>query len=181
MNPSGKPVETNSHDAARRLLAEHRPAVPPDLLKRVMDRLPERPEPQVADWFEYYWRTYKYWIALAGVTAAVFLVAVILWRGGRGQQPERISVVFELQAPRARQVELVGSFTNWQKGRVLLHGPDQAGHWSATIELPTGLHEYLFLVDGKEWVADPQAVAYRPDGFGRKNALIEVDSRRNAT
>jgi hypothetical protein len=40
------------------------------------------------------------------------------------------------------------------------------------VELPEGRHEYIFLVDGERWVADPNGMTQRPDGFGRVNTLI---------
>jgi 1,4-alpha-glucan branching enzyme len=83
-------------------------------------------------------------------------------------------VAFELHAPDARSVELVGSFNGWAVGEFRLDGPDATGHWSITVPLPEGRHEYQFLIDGKRWIADPKATIRRPDGFGRSNAVLEI-------
>ena len=42
--------------------------------------------------------------------------------------------------------------------------------------LPAGQHEYMFVVDGERWVADPLAGRYVDDGFGagRQNAVLIV-------
>ena len=85
-----------------------------------------------------------------------------------------MKVHFELHAPGARSVELVGSFKHWQPGSIRLVGPDASGHWTASIHLPEGRHEYQFLVDGRQWVTDPMAAVVRPDGFGRANAILDV-------
>jgi len=46
--------------------------------------------------------------------------------------------------------------------------------WRATIVLPVGQHEYMFVVDGERWVADPNAGRYVDDDFGRENAVLIV-------
>jgi 1,4-alpha-glucan branching enzyme len=60
-----------------------------------------------------------------------------------------------------------------------LQGPDASGHWTINVELPEGHYEYQFLVNGKTWVTDPNADAYRPDGFGRENAVVDVYEERS--
>lgn len=123
------------------------------------------------------WPTGWSWVApaLSGAVAAAliifFLTASTPFRAPTG---ETITVQFAFHAPHAEQVELVGDFTEWQPGRILLSGPDESGHWTTRITLPAGRHEYLFLVDGREWVTDPRAPARRPDGFGNLNAVLNL-------
>jgi 1,4-alpha-glucan branching enzyme len=71
-------------------------------------------------------------------------------------------------------VELLASFNDWQPGSIVLTGPDASGHWTTDVTLPEGRYEYIFLVDGEQWVPDPNAEVRRPDGFGRANAVLEV-------
>jgi 1,4-alpha-glucan branching enzyme len=85
-------------------------------------------------------------------------------------------VTFVVHAPAAEHVELVGSFNGWQRGLIELAGPDATGRWTATVPLPEGRHEYMFLVDGERWVTDPYATFYRDDGFGNLNGVIDVES-----
>lgn len=85
-------------------------------------------------------------------------------------------VRFVLQAPRAKKVAVVADFNHWDRGGDLLAGPDGNGYWSKTISLPEGRYEYLFLVDGKEWVADPAALS-ADDGLGGRNSVIFVTKR----
>jgi 1,4-alpha-glucan branching enzyme len=121
------------------------------------------------------WPARPQWLApaLAGALIALVLsVGFGSWL--RATPTDSVAVTFEVHAPNARQVDLVGSFNGWQPGQIVLRGPDATGHWTATVQLPTGRHEYLFLVDGRDWVTDPQAAIHRPDGFGRENALIEL-------
>lgn len=117
----------------------------------------------------------RQWVvpALAGALAAMLLMAG-LWYAHDNKGANQIRVRFEVHAPAARRVELVGDFTHWQPGRLALNGPDATGHWTTTIELPEGRYEYLFLVDGSLWLTDPNAPIRRSDGFGHENAVMDV-------
>ncbi len=154
-------------------LAGLRAAAPPDLADRVMAALPPEPDRPWLDRLRALWPSRGRWLApaLAGALAALVLVAGI---GRLRGTDDRIAVTFEVRAPTAQRVELVGSFNDWRPGEIVLKGPDATGHWTATVKLPPGRHEYVFLVDGREWLTDPRAVAHRPDGFGRENAVIEL-------
>jgi len=157
------------------LLAEGTEAAPEDLLGRVLDALPPEPDQTWHDRLWGLWPRGTRWLApaLAGAVAAL-LVAVGIGRLGPQPAADTVAMTFEVHAPGAHEVELVGSFNGWRPGELVLQGPDAAGYWSTTVRLPSGRHEYLFLVDGKTWVTDPRAAAHRPDGFGHSNALIEL-------
>ncbi|HXM38635.1 MAG TPA: isoamylase early set domain-containing protein [Gemmatimonadales bacterium] len=78
--------------------------------------------------------------------------------------------------PGARSVEVVGSFNDWSRGTLPLRDENHDGIWHGAAVLPAGQHEYMFVVDGERWVADPLAGRYVDDGFGagRENALLIV-------
>lgn len=78
--------------------------------------------------------------------------------------------------PGARSVEVVGSFNNWSRGSLHLRDENRDGIWHGTAVLPAGQHEYMFVVDGARWVADPLAGRYVDDGFGagRQNSVLIV-------
>ncbi len=76
--------------------------------------------------------------------------------------------------PGARSVAVVGSFNDWRAEATPLTDDDHDGTWNATVILPAGQHEYMFVVDGERWVADPLAGRYVADGFGRENGLLFV-------
>jgi 1,4-alpha-glucan branching enzyme len=113
---------------------------------------------------------------IPALTGSVATVLILFGFGliHRSAASDRISFCFELHAPEAHRVELLGTFNDWQAGDIVLAGPDASGHWTANVELPAGRHEYIFLVDGERWVADPNATTHRPDGFGRENTVITV-------
>jgi hypothetical protein len=80
------------------------------------------------------------------------------------------------QFPGARSVEVVGSFNNWSRGLLHLRDDDNDGIWHAAAVLPTGQHEYMFVIDGERWVTDPLAGRFVDDGFGagRENSVLIV-------
>jgi AMP-activated protein kinase-like protein len=78
--------------------------------------------------------------------------------------------------PGARSVDVVGSFNDWRPGALPLRDENHDGIWHGAVVLPAGQHEYMFVVDGERWVADPLAGRYVDDGFGggRENAVLIV-------
>jgi Glycogen recognition site of AMP-activated protein kinase len=84
-----------------------------------------------------------------------------------------VIVRFTLEARGAKHVAVAGSFNGWSTDALRLDDVNQDGVFAATVALPPGLHEYMFVVDG-EWVPDPAASERRPDGFGRQNSLLRL-------
>ncbi len=73
----------------------------------------------------------------------------------------------------ARTVTVVGSFNNWDRqAHALAAGAD--GEWSVTLAIPTGVHEYKFLVNGTDWFEDPANDDRVPDGFGGHNSRLRL-------
>jgi hypothetical protein len=92
-------------------------------------------------------------------------------QGGESGEAVTIFVHFRLDAPTASEVRLAGSFTGWEP-RYAMH-PAGEGSWSVLIPLQPGVHDYAFVVDGREWVADPAAPAV-DDGFGGENSRLAL-------
>ena len=74
----------------------------------------------------------------------------------------------------AASVWLTGSFTNWGgnpgAGAVeLVKGGD--GVWTVMKTMDAGSHQYKFIVDGNNWIADPANPNVVDDGFGGKNSV----------
>jgi hypothetical protein len=63
-------------------------------------------------------------------------------------------VALEVQAPRARAVELMGDFTDWSPV-VLTRGG--SGLWRVRLPVSPGIHHLVVRVDGGEWRAPPGA------------------------
>jgi 1,4-alpha-glucan branching enzyme len=80
--------------------------------------------------------------------------------------------IFRITGPEAETVLLVGDFTDWQQRAIpMKKGND--GIWTATVKLPPGTYNYLFIVDG-EWCEDPDCSVRLPNPFGGYNMVRQV-------
>jgi AMP-activated protein kinase-like protein len=75
--------------------------------------------------------------------------------------------------PNAKTVQVAGDFNGWNPARTSLEHISE-GAWAVTIPLKPGRYEYMFVVDGQQWIADPFAAEQSDDGFGSRNAVLEV-------
>ncbi len=85
----------------------------------------------------------------------------------------QILVEFSLEAPGATTVAVAGDFSGWESDFVL-EDADGDGIWTGRIPITPGLHKYMFVIDGTDWVTDPGAQRYADDGFGNRNAVLAV-------
>jgi len=69
-------------------------------------------------------------------------------------------------------VYLAGSFNDWKPTGQKMDGPDDEGFYTAELTLPKGQYEYKYVINGKEWRADPgnRAVA---GYFGNSVLVVE--------
>ncbi|MDE3128178.1 MAG: isoamylase early set domain-containing protein [Gemmatimonadota bacterium] len=88
---------------------------------------------------------------------------------------------FELAAPGAVGVALVGDFNAWNASATPMERTADGKAWTVTVKLPTGRHVYAFVVDGaggaSKWVPDPAALRAPDDGFGTPNSVVLVGQR----
>jgi len=87
--------------------------------------------------------------------------------------PAPVLVRFTFEDQRAHQVFVAGSFNDWNPIALDRDDGGRDDLFVATVALPRGVHEYMFLVDGN-WVRDPLVSDSRPDGFGRQNSLLRL-------
>ena len=87
--------------------------------------------------------------------------------------PERVLVRLVVVQPGARTVQAAGDFNGWNPTETPLEQTSN-GAWTVTIPLEPGRYEYQFVVDGEQWIADPFAVEQNDDGFGSRNAVLDV-------
>ena len=118
---------------------------------------------------------------LATGLLAAAIAALILWPSppqpsatpGATAASAVVYVQFVLEAPGARSVAVGGDFDSWN-GSFGLEDSDGDGVWTGRVAVEPGVHSYMFLVDGTEWVTDPRADRYSDDGFGNRNAVLAV-------
>jgi hypothetical protein len=164
------------HEA--RSLPTHRAAE--DLAARVRARLrPAAPLPAPA---RTRWRPLLFlWFPAAAAAGLLVVLAVGRWQPGQlferspaARPGATVPVTFTLRAPGAREVSVVGDFNDWRVGTLLLADREGDGTWTATVPVPRGRHHYQFVIDGHTWLPDPEAPILVDDGFGNKNAVLEV-------
>jgi len=116
------------------------------------------------------------WNVAAAVAAVVVVVGIgaVTLSNRIGPVAPGTTVTLRFEAPTASNVAVAGDFNAWRDDTHLMSDPDEDGIWTITLELSSGRYEYVFVVDQQRWVADPRAVRFRPDGFGGKNAIIEL-------
>lgn len=95
-------------------------------------------------------------------------------RGAAGSADMPV-VRFDLTAPEAGAVALVGDFNGWDRQATPMRRAKSPGRWTVSVPLARGRHAYGFVVDGVRWVADPVAPLAPPDGFGGVNSIIVVN------
>jgi len=88
-------------------------------------------------------------------------------------------VEFVFVAPAARNVALVGDFNGWDATATPMRRSDGRATWSVSVPLAAGRHVYAFVVDGNDWVADPQAPLSPEQWFGQRNSVVVVGDRRS--
>ena len=88
-------------------------------------------------------------------------------------------VEFSCHAPNANAVFLAGTFNDWSADTLPLK-KQKDGHWRITQPLPTGHHEFKFIVDG-QWCCEPGCEhEYQgcpkciPNDCGTMNRVLEV-------
>ncbi|MGK7310895.1 MAG: hypothetical protein ACN0LA_01530 [Candidatus Longimicrobiales bacterium M2_2A_002] len=179
------------------LAARPEPGPPPPWLEqRIMGNLPaHRPGwlRRVIDWISRP-RTLEVRPVTIAAGAVAVLALVLLFPDGPAPGPQSgmngvqagargadgtAYVQFLYVAPEAETVTVAGDFNDWSEQGFGLEDPDGDGIWTGEAPLSPGLHKYMFVVDG-EWVTDPQADRYVDDGFGNRNALIEVPASGGA-
>jgi hypothetical protein len=157
---------------------------PADLTCRIMGRLhPKRPSLwiRLRMWFLRPWVvTVRPVTAIPAMTLAVALLVlgfVAVREPVEKGAPELASVRFVLHdaGMHARNVSVVGSFNHWRAERSVMWYSPKAKAWILEAQLPPGDHEYLFLVNGTQFVPDPNAPMTSDDGFGHRNSIVFVN------
>jgi 1,4-alpha-glucan branching enzyme len=71
----------------------------------------------------------------------------------------------------AKEVILAGSFNKWNEHDLKMKHQDD--HWTLSLQLNGGKHEYKFIVDG-QWMTDPANPLKQKDRHGNVNSVLIV-------
>lgn len=183
------PRERASADALARAVEAYaaRLRVPgPELDAVVMRRVREESIAPTASWWSWLVAPHIVRVRPAVLALAAALALLIWWRAASSGASEETAAIapletvlvrFQLAAPDAHQVSVAGSFNGWTAPGIALRRSVVPGLWVVTLPLPVGEHQYLFRVDGTQWMPDPGAHAQVDDGFGRTNSMLVVGPR----
>ena len=153
---------------------------PPQFTASVMDRLPRTPAPLLARVREFLFggRVLRWNMATALGLVLATAVAIIMMQqmtrpgAERGDGGTAAMVRLTLVAPAARQVAVAGDFNKWKTTTHVMKREN--GMWTIDLPLQPGRYSYMFVVDGSMWITDPHAESYSDDGFGYRNAVMQV-------
>jgi chromosome partitioning protein len=84
-------------------------------------------------------------------------------------------VVFAVEAPAARSVELVGDFNGWARDGSEMRS--MGGVWTRVMPLNPGRYRYRYVIDG-QWQHDPLNAELEPTPFGGHNSILVVGDDR---
>lgn len=163
----------NSHEdyprvgPGRHMLLHEAPAA---LVSRALSRVPRRrvPVPLLA-------------LTASLVAGAAGLVIGAVWDSAPSEEEEPAQVIhgqdlvgvqLALYRPGAERVGVAGSWNEWDATQTpLSRTPD--GLFHGWVMVPRGRQEYMFVADGT-WVTDESAPLWHDDGFGHRNAVLEL-------
>src|SRR5215510_6333296 len=151
--------------------------------EEVLACLPDRRSRSWSEMWELLWapRVVRWNVATALAVSLVIVVTALTWNTFTSRHliasEHRPSVTlfrFSLDAPGAQRVSLAGDFNGWLTNDIVLADMTGRGHFSVTLPLRPGRYAYMFVIDGATWMTDPRAEVYRDDGFGNKNAIVDI-------
>jgi hypothetical protein len=120
-------------------------------------------------WFRsFVTRTWGYLATAAATACIIFLLTF----QGPPAQSQTVPYRFVLFNPDAKQVQLSGSFTDWEARRMNRIG--DSGYWVVTLDVGRGEHRFTYLLNGVDSVADPSIPAREKDDFGGENSILHI-------
>jgi hypothetical protein len=106
-------------------------------------------------------------MALRWALALLLAGGLGFWAGHRDQ---RVLVTFDLDAPRAQSVALAGDFNGWKPQAL----ERQGGRWQLALALPARKHHYVFVLNGRRIVLDPEQPAVEADENGEAFSVLDL-------
>ncbi len=83
------------------------------------------------------------------------------------------AAVFTLRLERECRVMLAGTFNSWNPEQLRMRKGEGDECYRYTLELPPGIHEYCFVIDGC-WLMDRENEKFVANEFGTMNSVVEV-------
>ncbi|MGC9314323.1 MAG: carbohydrate-binding module family 20 domain-containing protein [bacterium] len=105
----------------------------------------------------------RFWIFALLMVSAMLMAQPIGVGGGK--------VEFSYTAPNANAVYLSGGFNRWEPTATPME-KTKDGVWKIILEFEPGIHQYKFVVNGKDWIQDPNNSAAMDDNYGGLNSVF---------
>ncbi|MBW1877523.1 MAG: isoamylase early set domain-containing protein [Deltaproteobacteria bacterium] len=101
------------------------------------------------------------------------LVLAVQDIGAQAEPSAVIPVRLVCACPDARSAAVAGTWNGWDPKTAPMEQVAE-GLFATTVYLSPGRHEYMFVLDGDRWVTDQVAANWQDDGFGSRNAIVEI-------
>jgi len=88
-------------------------------------------------------------------------------------QPTPRQILFNIKAPQAKDIHVVGDFNNWKPTEESRLSRLEDGSWQKKLGLTPGRYKYKFVIDG-EWVSDSQNNEREQNSFGTYDSVISL-------
>ena len=170
------------HSLASFSLLDEEPS--PDFTGRVMQKIEREEQTATPGWLERISNllalprvSLKWGAAVTMVLVAVLFSYNAFFHPVEQYCPDGLTdITFSMRADatQVQSIAVVGDFNDWDPDRNPLTDVNHDGLWTTTLKLEPGRYEYMFIIDGQKWVPDPSAYQYVNDGFGNKNAVLEI-------
>lgn len=82
-------------------------------------------------------------------------------------------VSFFFPGPQGHQVNLTGSFNDWDPTELVMVYSETDNGYSGELQLRSGTYEYKFIVDG-DWMADQGNPNFSANDFGTLNSVLNI-------
>ncbi|MBN2059058.1 MAG: glycogen-binding domain-containing protein [Deltaproteobacteria bacterium] len=112
------------------------------------------------------------WVSAALAASFIALMMVIINPATSDLLTKKRFVIY---LPGVNQVEIAGSFSDWD--RIPMQRTGDSGYWEVHLDLPAGEHQFTYIVDHRERLADPTIRTREKDGFGGYNSILYVGDK----
>ena len=82
-------------------------------------------------------------------------------------------VRFKLSAKAGSHVFVAGTFNKWNPTENPLDDNPDIGNFKTVLRVPSGAHEYKFVVNGI-WTVDPGCAGWATNAYGSRNSLFKA-------
>ena len=161
------------------------PAAPPDFTENLMAKISQKEIQIRSSWMDRLKRqvsipqlSFRLVGSAAAAALVVFFAFTFIFNTPDTSLICSAEVQFSLRIGdnKAHTVAIAGDFNGWNPQANTLEDPEGDDIWTATLNLEPGRYEYMFVLDGEKWFPDPNALRYVKDGFGNKNAILEINN-----